>query len=446
VCPSGNQIWNLIRFGGRFSQVRRRVLLSGELASEHSQHGGTPLYGATYTRDDGGRLADRAETIGGTTTTDSYGYDLAGRLTTVTRDGAPLATYAYDANGNRTSVTTSAGTVVATYDNQDRILTFGDRTYTHTPHGEVSSWADASGTTTLTYDVQGNLLAVQLPSGTTVEYVADARNRRIGRKVNGVVTHRWLYQGQLRPVAELDAGGAVITRFVYGARAVAPEYMIRGGVTYRLVTDQLGSVRLVVDLASGAIAQRIDYDAWGQVVADTNPGFQPFGYAGGLYDSSTGLARFGYRDYAAPIGRWLSKDPILFAGLQENLFSYVINDPINLIDPMGLKCRSFAERWWDNVVQTNTGVPGIFAPVGLSLFTSRIVANSAAIKSPTFLQWALNGFTGIGGFTALETGLITAGTAAVNFAYVSTAFEIGVGVGSAIVAAMPEPCECGGQP
>jgi RHS repeat-associated protein len=262
--------------------------------------------------------------------------DLAGRLTTVTRDGAPLATYTYDANGNRTSVTTSAGTVVATYDNQDRLLTFGDRTYTHTAHGEVQSWTDTSGTTTLTYDVQGNLLAVQLPSGTTVEYVVDARNRRIGRKVNGVVTHRWLYQGQLRPVAELDASGAVLTRFVYGARAVAPEYMIRGGVTYRLITDQLGSVRLVVDIASGAIAQRIDYDTWGRVLTDTSPGFQTFGFAGGLYDPDTGLTRFGARDYDPASGRWAAKDPILFAGGDTHLYAYCGSDPVNCIDPSGL--------------------------------------------------------------------------------------------------------------
>jgi RHS repeat-associated protein len=165
--------------------------------------------------------------------------------------------------------------------------------------------------------------------------VADARNRRIGRRVNGVVTHRWLYQGQLRPVAELDASGAVISRFVYGARPVAPEYMIRGGVTYRLVTDQLGSVRLVVDLASGAIAQRIDYDAWGQM-ADTHPGFQPFGYAGGVYDPLTGLVRFGARDYDAETGRWTARDPIGFSGRSTNLYSYVSNDPVNRTDPTGL--------------------------------------------------------------------------------------------------------------
>jgi RHS repeat-associated protein len=81
-------------------------------------------------------------------------------------------------------------------------------------------------------------------------------------------------------------------------------------------------------------------DAWGVVTADTNPGFQPFEFAGGLYDSETGLVRFGSRDYDASIGRWISKDPILFGGGQGNLFVYVGDDPINLIDPTGLSAAS----------------------------------------------------------------------------------------------------------
>jgi len=66
-----------------------------------------------------------------------------------------------------------------------------------------------------------------------------------------------------------------------------------------------------------------------------NPGFQPFGFAGGLYDPDTGLVHFGAREYDASTGRWLTKDPILFNGGDTNLYSYVSNDPINFIDPSG---------------------------------------------------------------------------------------------------------------
>ena len=107
-------------------------------------------------------------------------------------------------------------------------------------------------------------------------------------------------------------------------------------MTYRIISDHLGSVRLVVNATDGSIAQRIDYDEYGIVVVDTNPGFQPFGFAGGLYDQHTKLTRFGARDYDAFTGRWTSKDPIGFAGGDVNLYGYVMNDPVNLIDPDGL--------------------------------------------------------------------------------------------------------------
>lgn len=102
-----------------------------------------------------------------------------------------------------------------------------------------------------------------------------------------------------------------------------------------LGADHLGSVRLVVRADTGAIAQAISYDEFGRVLSDSSPGFQAFGFAGGLYDHQTSLVRFGARDYDPETGRWLSKDPILFNGGDTNLFGYVANDPINFIDPDG---------------------------------------------------------------------------------------------------------------
>lgn len=80
--------------------------------------------------------------------------------------------------------------------------------------------------------------------------------------------------------------------------------------------------------------QHIEYDEFGNVRSDTHPGFQPFGFAGGIYDQHTKLTRFGARDYDAEIGRWTSKDPIRFDG-GYNLYGYVFNDPINLVDQDG---------------------------------------------------------------------------------------------------------------
>lgn len=163
----------------------------------------------------------------------------------------------------------------------------------------------------------------------------DGQSRRIGKKVNGVLVQAFLYRGQLAPVAELDGSGNVVTRFVYASNGGTPLYMLKGGVTYRIISDHLGSPRLVIDSTTGAIMQRMDYDEFGQVISDTNPGFQPFGFAGGLYDRDTELVRFGARDYDAETGRFTAKDPILFQGGDTNLYGYAFNDPVNLSDPSG---------------------------------------------------------------------------------------------------------------
>lgn len=112
--------------------------------------------------------------------------------------------------------------------------------------------------------------------------------------------------------------------------------MIMKNETFRFITDHLGSIRLVIRLKDGSIAQEMMHDEFGKVVKNTNPGFQPFGFAGGLYDQNTNLVQFGARWYDAELGRWISKDPIGFNGGDANLYSYVGADPVNYIDPTGL--------------------------------------------------------------------------------------------------------------
>ena len=305
---------------------------------------GTKLLDITYQRDKLGRIVRKVETsramvasIPGTHVYE-YEYDAArGWLEEVTLDGVPVETYAYDANGNRTSWTTTSGSGTATYDAQDRLLTYGPYSYVYTENGELLTKSNGSATTTYGYDVFGNLRTVTLPDGIQIEYLIDGRNRRIGKKVNGTLVQRFLYLGGLSPIAELDAAGNVTTQYIYGHGGNVPDGFVRNGVTYRILTDHLGSVRYVLDAQTGDIAQRLGYDAYGQVILDSNPGFQPFGYAGGLHDAQTGLVRFGARDYDPETGRWASKDPIGFAGGSPELYEYCSNDPLNRKDPTGLE-------------------------------------------------------------------------------------------------------------
>jgi len=301
----------------------------GELQVETASFENNPLYQTHYERDQIGRITQKVETVNGIANTVDYRYDLAGRLIEVKQNAVVTESYQYDANGNRLNNN-------AIYDDQDRLLSYGSNNYTYTANGELLTKND----TTYHYDVLGNLRQVQL-SDKTIDYVIDARNRRVGKKINGQLVQGFLYQGNLKPIAELDGNWQVITRFVYGSKANVPDYLLKDGKTYRIVSDHLGSPRLVVDIADGYVVQRMDFDAFGNVLLDTNPGFQPFGFAGGIYDLDTGLVRFGARDYDAEIGRWTSKDPIGFMGGDSNLYGYALMNPVNNLDINGLDSLKF---------------------------------------------------------------------------------------------------------
>ena len=307
----------------------------GEVSGYSAVYNSTGLYSASYTYDKLSRITQKVETIGGITDTYDYTYDTAGRLTQVKKNNAVTGTYTYDTNSNRLSYTGAGPAINGSYDDQDRLTQYGSALYAYSANGELVSKTVGAQMTTYQYDVVGNLKNAGLPDGTQIDYLIDGQHRRIGKKVNGTLVQGLLYQNALSPVAELDGSNNIVSRFVYASRVNVPDYMIRGGATYRILSDQLGSPRLVVNISTGVIAQRIDYDEFGVVVADTNPGFQPFGFAGGLYDKDTGLVRFGARDYDAQTGRWTAKDPILFAGRDTNLYGYVLNDPINSVDPNG---------------------------------------------------------------------------------------------------------------
>jgi len=357
---------------------------------------GIDNYNNSYTRDKLGRIVQKVEVIQGVTTTTDYVYDLAGRLTGVSENGTATAVYQYDSNGNRIGGYNPAGAILAYYDGQDRLTSWNGTNYTYTANGELASKVSATGTTTYQYDVLGNLMHVGLPNATAIDYVVDGRNRRVGKKVNGTLTQGFLYRDQLNPVAELDGVGNVVSRFVYGSKPNVPDYMVKAGITYRIISDHLGSPRLVVNTTTGQVVQRMDYDDWGNVTNDTNPGFQPFGFAGGLYDRDTGLVRFGARDYDPETGRWTAKDPIRFAGGDSNLYGYVLGDPVNLFDPMGTD-------WVDSAANFSAGFGDVLTFGGTSWIRDQLGSNSAVNKCSG--AYSSGEWAGIGASVALGGAL-----------------------------------------
>jgi RHS repeat-associated protein len=323
----------------------------GETLGYVASIGAQSAYTASYTRDGVGRIATKSETLLNADATTSayavtYTYDAAGRLTDAVAGDGTDTHYDYDLNGNRLrrSVAGPGGNSeeLGTYGVGDQLQTYAGLTYSYTASGMLQSVVDTNNnnaTTTYTYDALGNLRSVALPSGETVAYVIDGQNRRVGRMVNDVLVTGWLYEDGLRIAAELDfnAQGQVtsVKRFGYGSKGNVPDLMVmQDGTRYRILSDNLGSPRVVVS-ESGVVTARMDYDEFGRVLVNTNPGMVPFGFAGGLYDADTGLTRFGARDYDAVTGRWTAKDSLRFQGGDANLYNYCGGDPVNSIDPSG---------------------------------------------------------------------------------------------------------------
>lgn len=309
----------------------------GEMISYSGKYSGSDIYKIDLIRDDLGRVIQKTEVIDGITKVFEYTFDSVGRLTQVKKNGVIDSTYSYDSNSNRNGGAISGATTAAVYDDQDRVTSYNLNNYTYTANGDLLTKTNTltSQTTSFSYDARGALRSVTLPNTDVISYEIDGFNRRIGRKLNGVVTRRYIYSGQYQIIGEVSPTRTLVRRYIYGTKSNIPDFYIEAGVEYRIFSDQLGSLRMVVRKTDGAIIQKMEHDEYGRVIMDTNPGLTPFGFAGGLYDPSTGLVRFGSRDFDTETGRWTSKDSILFDGGDANLYGYVMQDPVNMVDPTG---------------------------------------------------------------------------------------------------------------
>jgi YD repeat-containing protein len=256
-----------------------------------------------------GLLSNIQDAVGDTF---SYVYDTGGLLEATTTPRGGLYTYSYDsfgrllqdvdpAGGGATLSlgSTTAGNVVTRTTAMGVASSYQIDNLPSTDIQQIVTGPDGlkdtvlrghTGTNTQTSpDGTGNLLRVALPTGTNVDYVVDGENHRVGKKINGVLTEGFLYQDGLKIAAQLDGNGNLVARFVYANSRNVPDYYVTAAGTFRVLSDHLGSPRLVVDTANANIVEEIDYDEFGHVINDTRPGSTPFGFAGGLYDTGHGI-------------------------------------------------------------------------------------------------------------------------------------------------------------
>ena len=225
--------------------------------------------------------------------------DLANNTSTrnfqVTVASADVRSLVYDNNGN----------VTARYDS------------TNTSLSQLYAW-----------DAANRLIKITYADLSTTEFAYDGLGRRVQEKRNGTVIKKWVWC-DLEMGEEHDASNTVTKRFY-------PQGQRNGTANYFYTRDHLGSVREVTDSA-GAVQVRYDYDPYGNLTILSGSGASDFCYTGHYYHALSGLHLAPYRTYDSNLGKWLSRDPIGEEGPDgPNLYTYVSNDPVNGVDPLGL--------------------------------------------------------------------------------------------------------------
>lgn len=254
----------------------------------------------------------------------TFGYDSVNQLlsATVTNAGNLINTFAYtyDPAANRLTEQVGASNYVATYNGLNEITTTTVPGITRT-----NEW-----------DALDRLVAVNVGNQRT-EFTYDGLSRRVGIRqlVNGseVSLRRFVWCAE-EICEERDAAGAVTKR--YFPQGVKIESGPAAGI-YFYTRDHLGSIRELVD-SSGNVRARYAYDPYGRRIKLAGDMEADFGFAGMFWSSEARLSLTLYRAYDPGLGRWLSRDPLSEAEIMEgpNLYAYVLNDPVNLIDPYGL--------------------------------------------------------------------------------------------------------------
>jgi RHS repeat-associated protein len=312
-----------------------------------------------YTYDNAGRLA----TIAQTSETFTYAYDTLSRVASLQRPNSVRTNYAYDnvyrlarlkhtnssnqaledfqytynaddeiesINSLASATLLPTGKTAAPADAANRLPQFGTASYTFDNEGQTTSRNEAPTVTNFTWDARGRLTQATLSNGQNINYTYDGLGRRSSQMASGVTTN-FLYD-------RLDVV------FDIGGDASAVDYLNGPGIDNKLsqgnatagklyfLQDHLGSDEVLTD-TGGNIAERAQYDAFGETVGIS---FTRYGYTGREQDTITHLLHYRARWYEPHQGRFITEDPMRRGSGQNNLYSYVLGNPLSFTDPLGL--------------------------------------------------------------------------------------------------------------
>ncbi len=279
-----------------------------------------------------------------------YGYDNANRLISVDHKiyGAVFAGYTYtlDGNGNRIQalkvknedfapVQGTAETIYAYNVRRNRLdSTTSEGRFGYDNEGRIDTGYGSS----YTFDYEHRLTKI----GDAYQFAYDGKGNRLQATKNGATTTvtKYIYDATGNLLAEADDNNTITRYYIYGLGLVA--MVASSNLSYCYHFDANGNTVAITD-RNKVIKNKYAYDPFGNIdiaeEVEATGLSQPFKYVGqyGVMAEPNGFYYMRARYYDPKVGRFISEDPIGFDGGDINLYAYVQNNPVNGIDPNGLK-------------------------------------------------------------------------------------------------------------
>ena len=298
--------------------------------------GGTPVY--TFTDVVKGiRVTNASDSVLSKTLT--YGYDDFNRLAALTVNSGTVQNfgYSFDRYGNRVGQTAPQGGntfSVAVNAANNQFTTSG---YAYDAAGNMTNDSFHS----YKFDAEGNILSVD--TGSTGLYVYDAMNRRV-RTQSSAGNYEYLFDfaGRRTSTWIVSNNFANEGRIYWDGKQIA--YRAYDGNTYFEHQDWLGTERLRTTY-TGTVAADFVSLPWGDGYSANNVsgqgGQDTLDFAGLDRDPEDATSHAQFRNYSSAQGRWLSPDPYqgsynLGNPQSLNRYAYVANNPLPVVDPLGL--------------------------------------------------------------------------------------------------------------
>jgi RHS repeat-associated protein len=253
---------------------------------------------------------------------------------------------------------------------------------------------------TATYDAWNRLVKLAVSGTTTVQYKYDGQNWRITTIVASPAETREHYYTSNWQLIEDRVGGSMDRQFVWGIRYIDDLVLRdRGAERKYALQDPNWNVVAVYDKTAAAVQERYVYTAYGTTqvldplfVTRTSSSYDwEFRYAGYKWDKTSGLLHVRNRDLHSPLGRWLTRDPMLYDAESMNLYVYASNSGLTRTDPTGAFAAAGAAVGGGIVIGGGLGAGGVAGGITLA-GVGTVVGTAVAVVATAYGIWKLGCF------------------------------------------------------